>query len=170
MNSIPVVKNKEIIVSCQKKAWCTSDIYLNWLKEIFYNYELFIAKHKCYLIMDKAPSHVDKNILNELKEKKVIYSLIPGGMTRFLQPLDIGVNKQFKDLMKREYLEYVSNVVTNNEIIIENKFKYNDKYKNLTKADIERQNIIRWVYKVWTNEKLITKESIVKSFKKVVFH
>ena len=68
--------------------------------------------------------------------------------------------------MKREYLEYMSNVVTNNEIIIENKFKYNAIYKNLTKADIERQNIIRWVYKVWTNDKLITKESIVNSFKK----
>lgn len=55
LSGIPVVKNKEIIVSCQKKAWCTSDIYLNWLKEIFYNYEFFIAKHKCYLIIDKAP-------------------------------------------------------------------------------------------------------------------
>ena len=37
-------------------------------------------------------------------------------------------------------------------------------YKNLTKADIERQNIIRWVYKIWTNEKLITKEKLKKFY------
>ena len=37
-------------------------IYINWLKGIFYNYQLFIAKNKCYLIMDKAPSYIDKKI------------------------------------------------------------------------------------------------------------
>ena len=60
--------------------------------------------------------------------------------------------------------------VTNNEIIFENKFKYNAIYKNLTKADIERQNIIRWLYKVWNKDTLITKESIINSFKKMEFH
>jgi hypothetical protein len=44
LSCIRVVKNKEILVSCQKNAWFTSDIYLNWLEEIFYNYELFIVK------------------------------------------------------------------------------------------------------------------------------
>ena len=63
LNGIPVVKNKEILISCQKKCMVYFRyIYINWLKGIFYNYQLFIAKNKCYLIMDKAPSYIDKKI------------------------------------------------------------------------------------------------------------
>jgi len=34
---------------------------------------------------------------------------IPGGHTRYLQPLDIGENKVFKEALKKEYL-YLENL------------------------------------------------------------
>ena len=36
----------------------------------FFNYILFTAKQKCYLIFDKAPCHIDKEIINFLNEIK----------------------------------------------------------------------------------------------------
>ena len=69
------------------------------MKEIFFNYELLTVKRKCYLIFDKAPCHIDKEIINFLNENQTIYSLIPSGMTRFLQPLDLGINKPFNHFL-----------------------------------------------------------------------
>ena len=116
--------------------------------------------------MDKAPSHIEKNIIKDLKEKKIIYSLIPEGMTRFLQPLDIGVNKIFKNYMKEEYIRYISNIMNNNIEDIEYKYNYSKEITNLSKPDIERGNIIKWVHKIWYDDELIKPSSIINSFKK----
>ena len=35
-------------------------------------------------------------------------SFIPGGLTRFLQPLDVVINKPFKDALRKKYIEYCS--------------------------------------------------------------
>ena len=116
--------------------------------------------------MDKAPNHIDKEIIKELNLKKTIYSLIPPGMTRFLQPLDIGVNKPFKYHMKDEYLKYIADSFNGNKNKIEEKFQYSNCYKNISKSDIERQNIIKQVYNVWYNDDIIKPKSIINSFKK----
>ena len=54
--------------------------------------------------MDKALSHIKPNIINELIEKQKNFIFIPAGLTRFLKPLDVGINKPFKDYLKSEYL------------------------------------------------------------------
>ena len=132
-----------------KKLLVISEIgvYLYWINNIFCYYENCIAKKRCYLIMDKALSHVEKNIIKDLKNKKIIYSLMPVGMTRFLQPLDIGINKIFKNYMKEEYIRYISNIMNNNVEDIEYKYNYSPEITNLSKLDIERRNIIKWCIK-----------------------
>ena len=72
-----------------KNSWCNSEIYKKGSEEIFFNYELFTVKQKCYLIFDKAPFYIDKKIINFLNENQTIYSLIPSGMTRFLHPFEL---------------------------------------------------------------------------------
>ena len=54
--------------------------------------------------MDKAPSHTDNYILKKLKKHGTHFVFIPGGLTRFLQPLDIGIKKVFKSAIKDEYI------------------------------------------------------------------
>ena len=51
-----------------------------------------------------------------LDKKGESYVFIPGGLTRYLQPLDIGVNKQFKEHLKDNYLsDLAMNIDENNE-------------------------------------------------------
>ena len=50
--------------------------------------------------MDKAPSHIKSNIIGELIEKQKNFIFMPTGFTRFLQPLEVGINKPFKDYYK----------------------------------------------------------------------
>ena len=72
---LDVVKNKKIKIYCQTNAWCNDYIFSKWLNDVFYNYEEYIIKQKCILIMDKAPSHIKSNIINELTDKQKILFL-----------------------------------------------------------------------------------------------
>ena len=58
------------------------------------------------LVMDDASMHKIPEIKRsvELSETKVM--MIPGGLTRYLQPLDVSINKLFKEEIRRKYNEY----------------------------------------------------------------
>ena len=56
------------------------------------------------LLMDRAAFHVTPAILSTLRSHRIIPSIIPGGCTGLLQPLDTAVNKPFKEYL-REYTD-----------------------------------------------------------------
>ena len=164
---LDVVKNKKIKIYCQANAWCNDYIFHKWLNDVFYNYEEFILKQKCILIMDKAPSHIKSNIINELIEKQKYFIYIPAGLIRFLQPLDVGINKPFKDYLKSEYLADLAKDLFKNEddsnLLIG--FKDDKKVSNL---DIQRLIIIQWVVNIWWDDEKIKEKSIINSSDKTI--
>lgn len=95
-----LVKNKKIYALCQPNSWCTSDIFKFLLKEIYIKYQLS-TKKKCLLIYDQAPSHKNDEIISYMNNNNLNYLFIPAGLTSKLQPLDISVNKVFKNSYKK---------------------------------------------------------------------
>ena len=61
-----------------------------------------------FLILDKATSHLTPNVLEAFKINNQYLSFIPGGLTSFIQPLDLMINKPFKDALGKKYIEYCS--------------------------------------------------------------
>ena len=59
-----------------------------------------------YLILDQATSHITTNVLNLLKSGNKDVSIIPGGLTRFFQPLDVAINQPFKVHLRELYISY----------------------------------------------------------------
>lgn len=121
-----------------KKIYDVMQIFIKNGWKNFFNYDLFTAKQKCYLIFDKAPCHIDKEIIQFLNLNQAIYFLIPFGMIRFLQPLNLVTNKPFKYYQKNEYLNYIIDLLSNNKVSIEAKFQYDKTFRNLIKSDIDR--------------------------------
>jgi len=65
------------------------------------------------LLMDRTAFHVTETILSTLCSNRIIPSIIPGGCTGLLQPLDTAVNKPFKEYL-REYTDtYLDEQTTN---------------------------------------------------------
>ena len=73
-----------------------------WLEEIFFKY-IMINKiktnRKKILILDRATTHFEENLVNKFKANNSTYLLIPPGLTRYIQPLDVVVNKPIKTKM-----------------------------------------------------------------------
>lgn len=48
------------------------------------------------LVIDAATFHNTDEIKRKLREQNIMLALIPGGCTNLMQPLDIAINKPFK--------------------------------------------------------------------------
>jgi hypothetical protein len=53
------------------------------------------------LAMDAFHGHLSDKIRNRLKKKNTDLVIIPNGMASQLQPLDVFINKPFKDLVRK---------------------------------------------------------------------
>ena len=61
------------------------------------------------LLLDAAGFHTTPDILQTLRSANITPSIIPGGCTGLIQPLDTAINKPFKQYL-RDYTEaYVDN-------------------------------------------------------------
>jgi hypothetical protein len=106
-------------------------------------------KPKSLLIYDSAPSH----LTDEVKTKVKTYSelaVIPGGLTKLLQALDISVNKSFKSKIRKNWEKWM--------ISGYHEFTKWGKIKRASYAEV-----CRWIETSWSE---ITPECIKKGFRK----
>ncbi len=55
--------------------------------------------------MDCAPGHKTDQVKRACKELNFDICMIPGGMTKYLKPLDISVNRSFKAKLRRYHVQ-----------------------------------------------------------------
>lgn len=67
------------------------------------------------LILDEATCHLTQNVMNTLKEAKILPLYIPGGATSILQPLDVMINKSIKSSIRESYQAWLENQVKKTE-------------------------------------------------------
>ena len=79
-----------------KKAWMTSMIFTDWLKQ----FNLKMCGRSVLLLVDNASAHVTIQLSNV----KVYF--LPPNTTSHLQPLDAGVVKSFKSHYRRSFLKW----------------------------------------------------------------
>ena len=132
------------------------DIFIRWYKEIFKPYELLNAWKNCLLILDKPPSHFNSKIIELFNTNQQEYIYIPAGLTPYLQPLDIGINKPFKNRIKDYYLNFQ----------ISKCDKINGTIMNQVNK-VSKTEMVKFVSKSWWDEKDgIKEEFIINSFRK----
>src|SRR5215208_2251450 len=55
------------------------------------------------LVYDSFKGHLEESVKNKFRESNVYLAVIPGGLTSICQPLDIAINKPFKDNLRKEW-------------------------------------------------------------------
>lgn len=59
-----------------------------------------LSRRKSMLVWDSFRAHLSKPVRSTLRSINTECVVIPGGMTSMLQPLDVSINKPFKDRMR----------------------------------------------------------------------
>ena len=95
-----------IIVRCQEKGWMNENLIQDWVKTVWAKRTGGLTK-KSLLVLDAFRAHRSKEIKRKVSEDhRTTLTIILGGMTSILQPLDISVNKQMKTILQRKWTEW----------------------------------------------------------------
>jgi len=89
---------KDVIVRAQEKGWMTEELMLEWLKIVWGRTPTALLNEPSMPVLDVFIGHFTDSVKNQLLKMKTELVVIPGGMTSVLQPMDVSINKPFKDL------------------------------------------------------------------------
>jgi len=140
---------KGVIVRAQEKGWMTEELMLEWLKIVWGRRPRAFLNQPSMLVLDAFKGHLTDSMKNQLCKMKTEL-VIPGGMTSVLQPMDVSINKPFKDRLRQKYLTWIADPA---RVLTET-----GKIKRAAPSEVTR-----WVSAAW---KAILESIMVRSFKK----
>ena len=122
-----------------------------WIREIWGKIK-FAENAAPILVLDRYSSHVKSSVVDEISAKADI-DFIPGGCTSIVQPLDVLINKLFKEHLRKSFETWA-----HTEGIQEsNRTKIKKNIRALSPA-----LLLTWIDQAWAT---IDSEIISKSFK-----
>ena len=83
-------------VAFQPKAWVDSELLCNWIDSIF---PRVLQADRKSIVWDSMRAHISKVVKDKCAGREISLCVIPGGLTPYLQAGDIGIYRQFKDLL-----------------------------------------------------------------------
>ncbi|KAK6760910.1 hypothetical protein RB195_022106 [Necator americanus] len=99
----------DVIVKTNEKGWMSQELMKEWIVEVWNKRENHNSDpDRSLLIFDSARYHVTDEVKQFCQQYSKI-AVIPGGLTKILQPLDVGINKPFKDHLKAGWEKWMRN-------------------------------------------------------------
>ena len=139
-----------VLVRAHEKGWMNETGVIDWMKNVWNKRPGAVFNKRSLLVWDMFVAHRCEKVKKEAESSRTTLAVIPGGLTSLLQPLDVCLNKPFKDNVRRLWANWISSGLPTET-----------KGGNLKKPDIVL--IAQWVKEAWD---AIPAEMIVKSFKK----
>lgn len=97
-----------VVIRVNEKGWMCEEVMLAWIEEVWRKRRGAFFKPCGLLIMDSMRAHLLESVKIASGKAGATLAVIPGGLTKKLQPLDITVNKCFKSEMRRMWEEWMS--------------------------------------------------------------
>lgn len=96
------------LYQAQEKAWCDEQVMLYWVNNVLRPYIEAMPNIpenpiRPVLLLDCYSCHLMPSIRAPIAKMGIDLIHIPGGCTSLAQPLDVGYNKPFKNLMKTKF-------------------------------------------------------------------
>lgn len=140
-----------VVVHCHNKGWMDRDGMAVWGEKVWRPRPVSFFDRTSLLIFDSFSAHIDENVRNTFKtEHKTTTTVIPGGLTKKLQLLDILVNRSFKNHVREEWEKWMSEGI--------HTFTETGKMRSATHAEV-----CCWVIRAW---KAVKVTAITNRFRK----
>ena len=89
--------DSRVVVKFNPTAYANSSNVLEWLDEQVIP---ILENQPTILAIDLFAAHKAEEVLDTLRAHDITVSIIPGGCTGLVQPLDVSINRPFKDILK----------------------------------------------------------------------
>lgn len=140
-----------VIIKANPKGWMDEEKMSEWLREIYVKRpDGFFHKSPSLLICDSMRAHLTDAVKNKVKQTNSELAIIPGGLTKELQPLDIGVNRAFKVKLRAAWEQWMTEG--------EHTFTKTGRQRRATYA-----TICQWIVDAWAK---ISVSTVVRAFTK----
>ena len=140
---------KGIHVRVHPKGWMDENLMLDWLKTVWGRRQGGRLR-RSLLVLDAFRCHRMPSIKQQLVDDKTDLAIIPGGMTKMLQPLDVTVNKPMKDALRRLWNDWLLDG--------DHTFTAGGRMRTPTLTDVTE-----WILRVWQElDPAIIKKGFVK--------
>uniref|UniRef100_A0A8C3IBY8 HTH CENPB-type domain-containing protein n=1 Tax=Chrysemys picta bellii TaxID=8478 RepID=A0A8C3IBY8_CHRPI len=139
-----------VIIRAHEKGWMDENGTIEWLEKVWNKRPGAFFKKPAMLVWDMFRAHKTDEVKNVAKNMKTTLAVIPGGLTSVLQPLDVCLNKPFKDRLRKMWSEWMCSGMAKLT-----------KGGNLMKPEINL--VAQWIKDAWVS---IPSEMVEKSFRK----
>ncbi|XP_045195023.2 tigger transposable element-derived protein 6-like [Mercenaria mercenaria] len=154
------VKSLPVTWRFNKKAWMTSALFTEWVKDL--NSKMKRAGRNVLLLLDNAPSHpVDLNLSNV----KLLF--LPANTTAKLQPLDQGIIQDMKQFYRKRLLRSVLAKIDDESVVsaesVSKSLNVLDavQWVNSSIKDVKADTVTKCFRKAGFKESLFASDSVV---------
>jgi hypothetical protein len=94
----------DMLYSCQPNAWMDEEVMLLWVEQVLGPYVATAPDGVVpILFLDSYRCHMMASVVTKIQDLGVEVENIPGGCTGLCQPVDVGVNKPFKNRIREQW-------------------------------------------------------------------
>jgi len=94
-----------VVVKFNPKAYANSSNMVEWFDEQLIP---ILEVRPTLLVLDLVRAHKTEEVLDTFSANDIDVSMIPGGCTSLVQPLDVSINRPFKDILRVSGLTFQS--------------------------------------------------------------
>ncbi|CAL1297088.1 unnamed protein product [Larinioides sclopetarius] len=97
-----------VLVCAHMNGWMDECGALNWLENTWSQRKGAVFNKPSMLVWDLFKAHLTDEVLEKCHKINVKLAIIPGGLKSTLQPLDVCINKPFKDRLRSKWMEWMA--------------------------------------------------------------
>jgi len=94
-----------VIVWFQENAWMDANLMIKYID--YFNSNR--SRAPTMLVYDSFRGHLEESVKKKFHDSNIDLAVIPGGLTSICQPLDVAINKLFKDNLRKEWHLWMAN-------------------------------------------------------------
>ena len=107
--TVPKINNHHgVVVLAQQKGWMDSEQMKVWVEKAWRRWQGGLGRRKSVLVYDAFEAHVTDTVKAAFKQETTDFTVIWGGLTSILQPLDVSLNKPFKDGVRKRWMQWMA--------------------------------------------------------------
>ena len=111
---------QRFVIKTQEKAWMDERLKHVWVEDIWLKHTTAMSEklgfQNSLLTFDAFSAHKTDEIQGKLIEKKTDILMILPSCTTKCQPMDVCINRLFKAILRKSWVEYVSEIINKEHV------------------------------------------------------